>query len=931
MSSTKPTNGPKTDEPKKPRGVQPKKPSGVVKLATPEVISAVKQPVPAGQLEATPQSFGGIPAPTPPIGRRQERIFVASLANPVITPLTGPLPKRVPSDTGPSLPAPPPPTRSTKPLRFIKPTANYVARTQDVDEDLQADIDTKMEPIFKEYQVKQNEIESKNPYQTSTAIYTPSTRKSFYRFISDTYSDTFNLIPQVKGRIDEDACAKLGAAAGTAVEAFLYQKFIREYIRNAGPYRGILVYHGLGSGKTCSAIAAAEALYGTSNKKIIVMTPASLRNNFMSEISFCGFRHFSVHNHWVAESLISEGGISYMYARSVLSLSDTYLKRVLRRDDEERKVIWIPNFEKESNYESLTQQERDDIRAQITETIDGRITFISYNGITAKQLKKWACTIDPVTNERFFDNSVIVVDEVHNLSRLMQGEITPYTVERKGKPRLIRAEPIVPGRWKPGLCESPLNYKRSYLLYKLLTDARNSKIIALSGTPIINFPDELAILANLLAGYTECAKFILKSTDKVIMDKLKSIAEEDLRVDIVRFKAMSAHIEVLISVFNEGYMRVKTDESQAFIGVQHSDDPAANDGIREVYPRIKAKLKAQDIPISDEEYISYPRLPIDPDVFKANFINSMNLSITNKTVLQKRLTGLISYYKGSKEEYMPRVIKDEVVKCEMSDYTLSMYTIERIKEIEVEEKKLPESSADKYAQVEKFAQMFNSSSYRFRSRALCNFAFPKSIVRPFPESEEQQEEEVVDAEDLDIAEMEMEADKDLVAQEAVALEAQSIPDPEKSIDEDDDEDEGEEDKEDAEDLERVVEAVEEKAVNAVNAVNAVKPTKGGSQDGGVTNDESDAPKPAPAPKKRTKPRVAPSSLPVAVAAVPVPAEAVEAVAAAPVPAEAVEAAPVPAEAVEAVAVPAEAVPVPVQRVPRRKPKVAQHQSNHQHQ
>jgi hypothetical protein len=276
------------------------------------------------------------------------------------------------------------------------------------------------------------------------------------------------------------------------------------------------------------------------------------------------------------------------------------------------------------------------------------------------------------------------------------------------------------------------------------------------------------------------------------------------------------------------------------------------------------KLKAQDIPISDEEYISYPRLPIDPDVFKANFINSMNLSIMNKTVLQKRLTGLISYYKGSKEEYMPRVIKDEVVKCEMSDYTLSMYTIERIKEIEVEEKKLPESSADKYAQVEKFAQMFNSSSYRFRSRALCNFAFPKSIVRPFPESEEQQEEEVVDAEDLDIAEMEMEADKDLVAQEAVALEAQSIPDPEKSIDEededDDEDDEGEEDKEDADDLERVVEAVEEKAVKAVNAVNAVKPTnavnatKGGSQDGGVTNDESDAPKPAPAPAARRRQR-----------------------------------------------------------------------------
>jgi hypothetical protein len=36
---------------------------------------------------------------------------------------------------------------------------------------------------------------------------------------------------------------------------------------------------------------------------------------------------------------------------------------------------------------------------------------------------------------------------------------------------------------------------------------------------------------------------------------------------------------------------------------------------------------------------------------------------------------------------MPRVIKDEIVKCEMSDYTLSMYTFERMTEIDKEQKK----------------------------------------------------------------------------------------------------------------------------------------------------------------------------------------------------------------------------------------------------
>ena len=225
------------EEPKKLRGVQPKK-SGLIRLATSEVLSAVKEPVPSGQLEAVPQSFAGIPPS--PISRQQERVLVASLTNPLIKPLAGPLPKRLPADTGPSLPAPP--TVKTRTLRFAKPTPDYTPRAEKVDVELQEAINTTMPPIFKEYQEKQNEIQSLNPYVIDTSIYTPATRKSFYRFISNTY-ESFNLIPQVKGRIDEEACKKLGASAGKAIESFLYQKFVREYIRNAGPYRGILVYH----------------------------------------------------------------------------------------------------------------------------------------------------------------------------------------------------------------------------------------------------------------------------------------------------------------------------------------------------------------------------------------------------------------------------------------------------------------------------------------------------------------------------------------------------------------------------------------------------------------------------------------------------------------------------------------------------------------
>jgi hypothetical protein len=875
------------------KGVQPKR-SAVAKPVSAEVLAAMKQPLPAGQLDAAPQSFAGEPAP--PKGRTQARVFAAAAANPLLNPLPGPLPPRAPAPAGPSLPKAPVPKR--KQLRMVKKTPDYIPRRTAMDPGLKDSLD-EINPVFGQYDEKQAEIESHSPYMTDIVVYTPQTRKSYYRFISESYNDQFKLIPQVKGKIDEDACAKLGAAAGTAVESFLYQKFVREYIRNASPYRGMLVYHGLGSGKTCSAIAAAEALYGTANKKIIVMTPFSLRGNFMSEISFCGFRHFNTQNHWVSESLISAGGITYIYGKSVLSLSDWFLKKVLERPEDERKVIWIPDFSKSPNYDELTQQERDDIRAQITNMIENRVKFISYNGVTASELKRYACKVDPETGDRMFDNAVIVIDEIHNLTRLMQGEITPYTTKRKGRARKIPVEPITPGKWQPGLCTSELNYKRSYLFYKLLSDARNSKIIGLSGTPIINFPDELGVLANVLGGYIECAEVILNSVDKETIEKVRKIAEAEPRVDIVRFRTRAEKMELLVSVFNEGYERVTNEDTGEFIGVKYNAD--AQEGIRSVFERIKGKLLAEKVPIGAETYISYPRLPVDDKEFKDEFIDPINLSVKNKTVLQKRLTGLISYYRGSKEEYMPRVTKDEVIRCEMSDYVLSMYTVERNREIKGEKQKSGEAG-DNYAIVEQFAKMKNPSSYRFRSRALCNFAFPKGIERPFPDSLADEEEEVAQTEDVAIAEGVMASEEDLAAQELVAAEEATIPDAEEEGDEEGEEEEekegeenkaeeGEEEKEAAEDAERTEEGALEGVVKSMAAAVGLGVTQGGGEgddDQPAATGEAAAPAEAsatavpaaaaappaeppaqPVQQKRKRPQVAPPAAqpqPVAVAA-----------------------------------------------------------------
>jgi hypothetical protein len=639
------------------------------------------------------------------------------------------------------------------------------------------------------YDEAQKHEEEEDKYLTDMVTYMPSTRKDFYKFINENYT-IFNLAADPRSReLDPEACEKLLKGGPARVEPFLYQKFVKEYTRMATPYRGLLVYHGLGSGKTCSSIAAMEALYGVSNRRVIVMTPFSLRGNFINEIKFCGFRHLSTNNHWVKLPLLNRNPedpkkdgttnlLNEIFARSVLSLSASYLEKLKREqyvkgDYSKTAVIWLPDFEKEPNYSSLKKEEQLLIQAQINETINNRIEFISYNGVTANTLKRWAC------EERgHFDNAVIVIDEVHNLIRLMQGTIEPYLFERGKRIRKIKAEPVTPGRWRPGLCGKIDNYMRGYLFYRLLTDARNSKIVALSGTPLINFPEEIGILANILAGYIECFEFSVNTSDVARLQLMKTLIEKEPRVDIVRWKVGAGSARVLVSLFNEGYVKVTDPATGQFEGVQFTKEVVGQESITLVAARAAKTLQDNGFTPSTLSYTSYPRLPPDQTTFRQSFVDvaTSGINKTNEDVLRKRLTGLISYYKGSKADFVPEVIKDEDVFCDLSPYVFQRYSIERKGEIDAEtEKDKTDKVEALYAAVEMYAKAKNPSSYRFRSRAICNFAFPEAIPRPYPSDLNKAiEQETKPVEDLEIAEAMTNPEEDAaeaarVAEEEAAL------------------------------------------------------------------------------------------------------------------------------------------------------------------
>lgn len=71
-------------------------------------------------------------------------------------------------------------------------------------------------------------------------------------------------------------------------EKMMYQHLMQHYLSRRSPYRSLLLYHGLGVGKTCSSITIAEAFLtdhvSGDEPKIIVVSPTTLKKSYEDQI-----------------------------------------------------------------------------------------------------------------------------------------------------------------------------------------------------------------------------------------------------------------------------------------------------------------------------------------------------------------------------------------------------------------------------------------------------------------------------------------------------------------------------------------------------------------------------------------------------------------------------------------------------------------------
>lgn len=483
---------------------------------------------------------------------------------------------------------------------------------------------------------------------------------------------------------------------------FTHQKIVRDYMNIYTPYRGLLLYHGLGSGKTCSSIAIAEGLKTT--KQIIVMTPASLRMNYIEELKKCGDMLYKKNQYW--EFVKTNKNEELENALSdILHLKQSYIRK--------KNGAWLVNMKQPSNFETLTTEEKEDLNSQLNEMIRQKYTFMNYNGLRMSH-------IDTLSNNNKinpFDNKVIVIDEVHNfISRI---------VNKLKKPKSL-----------------------SMRLYEYLLSAKNCRIVMLSGTPIINYPNEIAILFNILRGYIKTWNIPLniKTERKINDETIKEMFSKYALLDYIDYKPSSKTLVVTRNPF--GFINKKTKGT--YSGVTIDSRGEVEDSKFERFILNKLKNNNIDVIKTGIRVDLYKALPDNLDDFNNLFIKN-NGDMENVNMFKRRILGLTSYFRSAKEKLMPRYDKHKdfhLVKIPMSDYQFGIY--EAARQVERKQEK---QQAKKQKQSKNDLYNDTVSTYRIFSRLFCNFVFPEDLKRPMPSQDkdigEAGDGDVMDEDDVD--------------------------------------------------------------------------------------------------------------------------------------------------------------------------------------
>jgi superfamily II DNA or RNA helicase len=213
------------------------------------------------------------------------------------------------------------------------------------------------------------------------------------------------------------------------------QKFVKNFLSPLTPYNGVLLYHSVGVGKTCTAISIAEQYHQLYQKPVLVILSSALIDNFKKQI-------FDITKYEVTTN------------QSNLCTGTAYPDLIL-----DKHLMKIDVLEK-----------------HINKVINQRYKFMGYKKLVSifnqtmekvKRQEKDANKHDKLFYDKikeYFSDRLIIIDEAHNLRNSSE----------TGKKQI------------------------SQTFWNLLKHTENVKMVLLTATPMYNSVSEIVWFLNLL-------------------------------------------------------------------------------------------------------------------------------------------------------------------------------------------------------------------------------------------------------------------------------------------------------------------------------------------------------------------------------------------------------------------------------------------------
>ena len=418
----------------------------------------------------------------------------------------------------------------------------------------------------------------------------------------------------------------------------VYQTLVKEYLAIDTPYRGLLVYHGLGTGKTATAVSMAESV--SSEMDIITMLPASLENNFIGEVKRWGKDELDIHGgRWTFTPIseIEDSGklrkqLLDRYTVTVDTINESFNHMVrevkkkisftliekdfdiqhrkgdLRKQVNERykkisdtvkavKGFWnlVPSGSG-TTYEELEPYEKISLECQVHRLIQLKYNFIHYNPLP---------TIKPEDQEVGSESDE--EDELfkEELGHKRGNEAIKLGLLKDMKSNINNHDVHSPFYNKTIIIDEVHNFVREILndsgsariFYEWILDAENVKLVFLSGTPIINKPCEVAVLYNMLKGRIKSYNLTIKSAeDPVALTKRFNdlFYKDDSPVELFHISRKEGKLVISFTKHQETFVSVMNPKNEViYTSAEHKY--SYKQFINEIYKAVEDVFDKDDI------------------------------------------------------------------------------------------------------------------------------------------------------------------------------------------------------------------------------------------------------------------------------------------------------------------------------------------------